>query len=545
MRNRAFTQLFAALLGALVLGAPSLAFARRWGGRASFALRGHANPRKVLYCPAFPFLGRVTVRTRLLPPFLYCVAAAAILMLAVAGEATAQTASPGQGGGAGTGPGTGNSGGGAEWHRDHLRERGWGIFSGLFRPQVEVEEEEIPETRAPAPRRVAKPKPPRRPVRTAVTRPSGIYQGSDIPIPTIRPPFAGPAIPIPDAEFMPDEVLATVEGDAAEAAAIANAFNLEIITQRSSGLLGAYFVRYRIPDGRAVQTVAAALAADPRVVTGEPNHVYVLQQAKVVNYAFQRISLESDAASGQGIDIAVIDSAVDETHDALAGALAEMFDAMPSYPVQTRDHGTSISGLIAGRGPFLGVAPGARIHHARAFEGGRSSTDILLAALDWAAERRVRIVNMSFVGPDNTLLERACEAARAGGMVLVAAAGNNGPEAPPGYPAAYDSVIAVTATDDDNRVMAQANRGAYVYVSAPGVGILAPIPGGIDAVTGTSFAAAVASGAIANLIEGGQDGSPEGVEKLLADTSVDLGDPGRDNDFGYGLINARAALGGR
>ena len=107
----------------------------------------------------------------------------------------------------------------------------------------------------------------------------------------------------------------------------------------------------------------------------------------------------------------------------------------------------------------------------------------------------MRIVNMSFVGPDNDLLKSACASARARGMVLVAAAGNNGPKAPYGYPAAYPGVIAVTATDDKDQLMPQANRGPYVYVSAPGVDMLAPVDGGTDAVTGTSFAAAIVSGA--------------------------------------------------
>ena len=77
--------------------------------------------------------------------------------------------------------------------------------------------------------------------------------------------------------------------------------------------------------------------------------------------------------------------------------------------------------------------------------------DVILDALDWAAEQEVRIVNMSFVGPDNELLEAACADARERDLVLVAAAGNNGPKAPYGYPAAYPGVIAVTATDDEDQ----------------------------------------------------------------------------------------------
>ncbi|TIV05303.1 MAG: peptidase S8, partial [Mesorhizobium sp.] len=87
--------------------------------------------------------------------------------------------------------------------------------------------------------------------------------------------------------------------------------------------------------------------------------------------------------------------------------------AMPNVPIEKRDHGTSVDGLIAGVGPLEGMAPGAKIYHARAFEGGKSTMDVILSALDWAAEQNVRIINMSFVGPKNDLLGTACRNARA------------------------------------------------------------------------------------------------------------------------------------
>jgi subtilisin family serine protease len=91
--------------------------------------------------------------------------------------------------------------------------------------------------------------------------------------------------------------------------------------------------------------------------------------------------------------------------------------------------------------------------------------------------------------------------------------------------------------------MAQANRGSYVFVSAPGVNVIAPVGGGTDLVTGTSFAAAVVSGAIANLIHAAPDRSADWIEAALSSTAKDLGDAGRDADFGFGLIDATAAAG--
>ncbi|TPI29699.1 peptidase S8 [Mesorhizobium sp. B3-1-6] len=343
-------------------------------------------------------------------------------------------------------------------------------------------------------------------------------------------------------EFVPDEVLVTVDGDASVVQQIANSFGLQVRSQRQSRLLGTTLVRFGITDGRPVGVVLAQLAADGRTQRREPNHIYTLQQvAGVVNYAFDRIALDSKQASGENVRVAVIDTGIDDTNPALAGVIAEQYDAMPNVPIEKRDHGTSVDGLIAGVGPLEGMAPGARIYHARAFEGGKSTMDVILSALDWAAEQDARIINMSFVGPKNDLLGTACRNARALGIVLVAAAGNNGPKAPYGYPAAFDGVIAVTATDAKDGLMPQANRGAYVFISAPGVEMVAPSGAGSDVVTGTSFAAAIVSGAIANLIHAAPDRSADEIEKALAATAKDLGPKGRDNDFGYGLIDTKAA----
>nr|WP_269932592.1 S8 family serine peptidase [Aminobacter sp. HY435] len=342
--------------------------------------------------------------------------------------------------------------------------------------------------------------------------------------------------------FVPDEVLVTIDGGPAVAQAVAASLGLDIRSQRQSTLLGTSVVRFGIPDGRPVPVVLAQLAGDGRTAERAPNHIYELQQAaSTPNFAFQRIALDESAANGENVDVAVIDTAIDETHPALKDVVVGIFDAMPGVAVSARDHATSVAGLIAGVGPFRGMAPGSKIHHARAFEGGKSNMEIILNALDWAAEQDVQIVNMSFVGPKNALLEQAVRAARGRGLILVAAAGNNGPGAPYGYPAAYKGVIAVTATDARDALMKQANRGPYVYVSAPGVDVIAPVGGGTDLVTGTSFAAAVVSGAIANLLHKEPGRSADSVEKALADTATDLGDKGRDADFGFGLINTKAA----
>lgn len=364
--------------------------------------------------------------------------------------------------------------------------------------------------------------------------------------PGAPPPTASPPLTPPQAisgEFVPDEVLVTIDGSAQTAASLAATFGLEVRSTRQSTLLGVTVARLGIPDGRPVSVVLAQLAADPRSLDRVPNHVFSLQQVtRIGSYAFQRIGLDASRASGAGVRVAVIDTAVDEDHPLLSGVIAGTFNAMSDTPVADRDHGTSIDGILAGNS---GIAPGAAIFHARAFEGGRSSMDVILTALDWAANQDVRLINMSFVGPANDFLERACQTARERGILLVAAVGNNGPGAPYGYPAAYPDVIAVTATDDQDALMPQANRGPYVFIAAPGVQLVAPVPGGTDLVTGTSFAAAVVSGAIANLLQEAPHHSADWVEDALASTAGDLGPVGRDPDFGFGLINAKKARAAR
>jgi subtilisin family serine protease len=360
-----------------------------------------------------------------------------------------------------------------------------------------------------------------------------------VPLPTPRP--GDGATDAQEAE--PGEIVAMIDGDGNTVAELAAAFDIEVMASRPSILLGATYARFRIGSGQTVEAVLARMALDPRVVEGDANHVFRLNQAfPSASYAFHAISLERNGATGEGVRVGVIDTAADREHPTLRGVIVETFNALAGVPLEDRGHGTSITGLIAGGGSMAGVAPGAKVYHARAFENGKSNADAILAALDWVAGKDVRIVNMSFTGPQNRLMKIACAKARERGAILVAAAGNQGPGAPPAYPAAFASVMAVTAVDQRERLMQQANRGEYVYVAAPGVDLVAPISGGADIVTGTSFAAAIVSGAIANLLSASPEASGSTVEQAIAATARDLGQAGRDQDFGYGLIDYEAAM---
>ncbi len=137
-----------------------------------------------------------------------------------------------------------------------------------------------------------------------------------------------------------------------------------------------------------------------------------------------------------------------------------------------------------------------------------------MKGLQWAVDQGAKVINMSFAGPRDPILQQAMKRLTDQGIILIAAAGNAGPKSPPLYPGADPSVIAVSATDVDDKTYKNANRGKYVAIAAPGVDILVPAPeGGYQLTTGTSVAAAHISGVVALLLE--RDGSlrPETVQK--------------------------------
>ena len=212
-------------------------------------------------------------------------------------------------------------------------------------------------------------------------------------------------------------------------------------------------------------------------------------------------------------------------------------------------HGTGVAGTIVAHSRLVGGAPAARILAIRAFaanpqNGAESTSFVVLKALNYAAQQNAQIINMSFAGPADPLVQQALAASFARGIVLVAAAGNAGPNSPPLYPAADSHVIAVTATDAGDRLFAQANRGAYVAIAAPGVDILmlAPEDKVLQVNSGTSFAAAYISGLAALLIDRNPGITPDGIRAALTATAHDLGPKGRDDQFGAGLADAMAAV---
>ena len=360
-------------------------------------------------------------------------------------------------------------------------------------------------------------------------------------------------------EFKPGEIVVMVR-DAqpdAVAAQLAQNFNLVLQETLSFALLGTSRVyRFSIPDNRPVETITAAMANVPGVGFAAPNGYYWLEggaggSALELQYALGKMRVPDAQAivNGRGMTVAVIDSGVDASHPALKHANLTLIDAVNGGVKGPDAHGTAVTGIIAASGDLVGIAPGAKIIAVRAFAPERLGTPpvttatTLARAVDLAFSQGARIFNMSFAGRREPLLIDMIDAAYAQGAVFVAAAGNEGPNAPPAYPAAHDKVIAITATDESDALYDQANRGGYVLAAAPGVDILAPVTGqGFDYLSGTSFAAAHVTGIIALLMERNPQLSPESVREALVGSAHDLGPTGKDPEFGAGLTDAYGAL---
>ncbi len=238
------------------------------------------------------------------------------------------------------------------------------------------------------------------------------------------------------------------------------------------------------------------------------------------------------AVKGANITIAVIDSEIDVNHPDLAGVIARRFSAVGT-PEKPHPHGTGMAGAIGSHTRLIGIAPGARLFAVHAFSTSaataESTTFQILKGIDWATTQGARIINMSFAGPKDSSLERAIKVAYDKNIVLIAAAGNAGPTSPPLYPGADPNVIAVTATDVNDKLFTGANRGRYVAIAAPGVDVIVPAPdGSYQLTTGTSVAAAEVSGVVALMLERNPALRPADVRRILQTTAKRLA-PARRN----------------
>jgi subtilisin family serine protease len=303
--------------------------------------------------------------------------------------------------------------------------------------------------------------------------------------------------------------------------------------------------------------VIADARNDGRILELQPNYIYRRQAtlpgatATSIQYALDKlgIAVAHAKATGRGSRIAVVDTGIDQTHPDLSASVAGSYDATDSGQQLSDPHGTGLAGIIAAHGAIAGVAPGASLLDVRVFtndpngNGSVATTMDLLKGLQWSVENQAHIVNLSLAGPRDEMLGATLAAMIARNIVVVAAAGNGGITAPDAYPAAFQDVIAVTATDSADALYVSANHGKYIALAAPGVDVIAPAL--FEAYlmnSGTSFAAAHVSGVIALMLERDPAMPVQKIREALQSGAVDLGPPGTDDQFGAGRVNALAVL---
>jgi subtilisin family serine protease len=201
--------------------------------------------------------------------------------------------------------------------------------------------------------------------------------------------------------------------------------------------------------------------------------------------------------------VGLVDTGVAVDHPAFAGISIRQEGFAPGG-VRPAAHGTAVASLLVGEaGAFQGAAPGARLFAADVYGDGPTggSADDIVHALAWLGRDHVPVINISLVGPPNLTMEAAVRALVARGVLIVAPTGNDGPAAPPLYPASYPGVIAVTAVDARRRVLPEAGHARHIDFAAPGAGFVAARPGGGYAtVRGTSFASPIVAGELARLL---------------------------------------------
>lgn len=405
--------------------------------------------------------------------------------------------------------------------------------------------------------------------------------------------------PLRETRFVSNEVVVQVSNAVprTQIDAVARQLGVTVVDTHTFDAAGRVVYHFRSSGGRNVREVIRSLEQNRIVASAQPNYVFKLAQSAPAEppaqapaetpepasgappqtapasatesappsaseiaaretlppgdasqYTIEKLHLGTihREARGRDVAVAVIDSEIDPQHPDLRGAVKERYDATKTRS-NPHTHGTGMAGAIVAKARLLGVAPGAKIVAVKAFGENNASAEAtsfqILQGLDYAMRRGVRIINMSFAGPYDVMIERKLRDAYESGIVLVAAAGNAGPKSPPLYPAADPNVIAVTATDAADKPFDMANRGNHIALAAPGVDILVPAPrGDYQLTTGTSVAAAHVSGVVALLLEKRPALTPDDVRAILTGSAKPILVNDKGKQTGSGLIDPVQAL---
>jgi Subtilase family len=317
-----------------------------------------------------------------------------------------------------------------------------------------------------------------------------------------------------------------------------------VVEQTRLDGLGTSLQKLRPPSGMSMPDAADALRDSLPAAPFDYNHVFGLPASDKLEDEGRKIQKVGGKRSGEGAIVAMIDTLVDPKHPSLSTRKIVIKDFASSKKGRDFEHGTAVASIIVGFDPdtdYRGIVPGAKLLAANVFSISKegvpeTDTKALIEALDWAASQGAGVINFSIAGPPSDILEAAVKRLTEKGHIVTAAVGNDGPAAPPVFPATYSDVVGVTAVDIDGKIYRRAGRGAQVDIAAPGVKILAAGPNGTySAVTGTSFATPVVSALLSleNPIPG-KDASKRA--EAFTQEARDLGASGADPTFGHGLV---------
>jgi subtilisin family serine protease len=339
-----------------------------------------------------------------------------------------------------------------------------------------------------------------------------------------------------------NEVLAWSPAD--EALAHARSLGFGIAREQSIESLQVRVVVLSAPNGVAARKALKMLREADPAGSYDFNHIYLGSDAQITPVAGTANAPSaggpaSDAA-GEHIRIGLLDTGINLHHPALDSARIVQWgcDGKPVPAV----HGTAIASILIGRAPgFRGVQPGAELYSADVYCGQPvgGAVDSIVASLGWLVGQNIPVINISLVGPTNFLLEHTIAAVSERGFLIVAAVGNDGPAAPPLYPASYPGVVGVTAVDARQHVLIEAAHGPQVMFASPGADMAAASgEAGYISVRGTSFASPIVAALLARKINAPDPGQVSAAIDALSKTAIDLGSPGRDMTYGIGLVGA-------
>lgn len=337
------------------------------------------------------------------------------------------------------------------------------------------------------------------------------------------------------------EVLALSPSAAALQAAGGAGFS--VVREYSFAELGTHIVVLHA-SGSTARALVRLQGLDPAGVY-DFNHVYTdsgALRAADINAAQPAPGGAPHAAEASGVGavrLGLIDSGVDVSHEVFSGVRIQQHGCTGPVPAE---HGTAVASLMVGRASaFHGAAPGSALYAVDVFCGLATggAVDSVAEAFAWLLHQQVPVINVSLVGPPNRTLAGIVQNVLARGHLVVAAVGNDGPAAPPLYPAAWPGVVAVTAVDARQQVLVEAQRGAQVKFAAPGADMAAAqLHQGYALVRGTSFASPIVAGLLALELHTPDPGAAQQAVATLAGRALDLGAPGLDPVYGYGLVGA-------